>query len=285
MADLVTNWVDNIGMQADAAYLNALDAAVNANTHAQTLSGTYAGRPTAAASNNGAQYFCTDTDAIYKSNGSAWTKLRTAGQAGPPMADPPTSGWTALNMPSGATWAQSLDGMLLTLPSTPSTLSIAYQYRAYPTPPFTLTICYDLLSLLTALPGTGLSTWSGIAISDGTKYIMLGTMLGNAAGTAPWPAAGLCFGGSKWSNATTFSSAYNTNFTPLVLTGAAPKWFQYKDDGTNRTLSYSLNGGEWFPVGTESRTAFLTPTRIGFAGINDTGVNALMRLRSWSGVA
>lgn len=40
MSDLTTNWVDNIGMQANAAYLNQLDASVNANTHGRPVIST-----------------------------------------------------------------------------------------------------------------------------------------------------------------------------------------------------------------------------------------------------
>lgn len=273
---LATNWVDNIGMFVNAAYLNQLGGEVNA----RTLSDTLANRPAASASNSGALYVCSDSDAIYKSDGTKWTKLRIGGQTQAAIADPPTTGWTAVNMLTGWTWAADKDSMLLTAPSVGSAVNWGYQYRAYPTPPFTLTICLE--QTVSATPGSTSEANAGLVISDGTKIIAFGPFVISSA-SAPFGDTTAFATAIKYSSSTVYNSAYFA--TPAKILGGIPKWFRFTDNGTNIILEYSLNGADWITVVNESRTAFLTPTRIGIGANNYSGAKLISRLRSWSGVA
>lgn len=272
---LATNWVDNIGMFVNAAYLNQLGTEHNASIYARTQYGTRSAMPAAAASNSGATYFCTDCDAVYKSDGSAWAKIRVGGTSGPAMAEPPTSGWTAVNMLAGSSFSNDKDGMLFTVASTGSGGNYEYQYRAYPTPPFTLTTYLDA-----ATDPSG-PTWAqcGILISDGTKLITLGPTTGlSSTGT---PAVGQYINGIKFTNLTTFSTVMCSFSMPLF---GFPKWYRVTDNGTNLIWECSVNGIDWMTLFSEGRTAFLTPSRIGIGATNYSGKTMLGRLRSWHGV-
>lgn len=280
MADIATNWVDNIGMIEDAAYLNALGTAVNNSTHATALGGTLGSRPAAAAGNTGAFYFCTSNGVLYKSTGSAWVKHEIISEAPSAFGDVPTTGWTGVNMQTGASWAADNDAMLFTVPTIGSTDNFQYQYITYPTAPFTLTARLEVSFQTQTVPGS-VAALFGICISDGTKLIEVGPAFRNGTPATPWLDSGWHLFPGSWTNLTTYSATYNSNAWPLAFLGQIPKWYRLADNATNRTWSYSFNGIDWVPIATESRTAFLTPTRIGVAGNNYSGNGALLRVSSW----
>jgi hypothetical protein len=269
-------------VSTDAATKGYVDAG-GANFN---LSGVRASLP--AAGSAGRVYYCTDCDAIYRDNGTAWAKIRIGDSAGPPMADPPTAGWTASNMLTGSSWASSLDGMLFT--TSTSQTGIGFQYRTYPTPPFVLTTYLDAsYSTFFGMPTSASSAFfCGIIVSDGTKFIIHGPTSVNSPATAPWADSdGWYAGASFWSSTTSPSSFYNGDLTPQVFIGKMPKWFRYTDNGTNRIMDCSANGIDWLPIANETRTTNVTPTRIGIGTIQ-TGTpsaSGILRVRSWNGVS
>lgn len=269
---LATNWVDNIGMFVNAAYLNQLGGEVNA----RPLVGTLANRPAAAATNNGALYFCTDCDAVYKSDGSTWTKIRAGGFGGTSLADPPASGWTAVNLQSGASWAQDTDSMLFTIPSVGSGGNYQYEYIAYPGTPFTLTALIDV----SIDPAAGTWAHAGITISDGTKLITFGPGVGIASDGS---ASSLLKFVSAVKFATTSTFGSTLGYTDLAKFTGFPKWLRLVDNGTNLSWFCSINGVEWIQIGaSESRTAYLgTPTRLAVGATNFSGKTIFGRVRSW----
>jgi hypothetical protein len=271
---LKNTWVT--GETYAASDQNAIATAVNANTAAIPTSGTLASRPAAAAGNSGAFYLCTDNDTTYLSNGTAWVKVRIGGDATSAMGDVPSTGWTAVNMQSGASFVSDKDSMLFTIPSGAAS-NYQYQYRTYPTPPFTLTTHLDAVSD----PST--PTWSqfGIIISDGTKIMSFGPISGLDATATP--TAGLFIGGVKFTNATTYSSMVYS--WPTTRFWGLPKWFRVTDNATNLIVECSVNGLDWIQLLSEGRTAFLTPSRIGVCGTNASAKTMLGRLRSWNGVS
>lgn len=266
-----TNWQNNIGMEVDSDYLNAVGAALNAGTQ----SGTFASRPAASANNNGMHYLCTDSDAIYRSDGTTWTKIRAGGFAGS-LADPPSSGWTAVNLQSGASFAQDADSMLFTVPSVGSSGNYQYEYIAYPGTPFTLTALIDV----STDPAAGTWAHAGITVSDGTKLITFGPGGGiDSAGTA---SSLLKFVSAvKFATVSTFGSTLG--YTDLARFTGFPKWFRLVDNGTNLSWFCSIDGVGWFQIGaSESRTAYLgTPTRLGVGATNFSGKTLRARVRSW----
>lgn len=299
MADLYNSFssAGDPGGGRDASKFYAFDAkshadAINTNTHAQTQTGLRSALPAAGSGNTGAVYKCTDCDAEYKSDGSAWTKIRVAGVGSALIAEPPTTGWTAVNMQTGWTFASDLDGLLFTAPTTVSQ-AVGYQYRTYPGSAFTLTVHMDLqLQKFPQVVNSTSYAMPGIVISDGTKLITYGPLWGNVSPGGVWNGPGAYIGAWRYNTTTSFSvaSAQHQLYAVSTTLGAAipvlPRWFQFIDDGTNRKLRFSMNGLDWSPdYLSESRTAFLTPTRIGLSFDNYSGSTATARVRSWSGVS
>ena len=84
----------------------------------------------------------------------------------------------------------------------------------------------------------------------------------------------------RFTNHTTWSAqafAINTHMpkTPVV-------WYRMADNGTNRTVSWSVDGNNWIQLFSEGRTTFLTADEIGFyADSNNASYPAAMTLLSW----
>lgn len=283
MTDLRTDWQDNAGQVEDAAFLNQVGELMNANTHARPKTGPFADRPAASDVTSGALYFCSDNSSLYQSNGTNWVKVLIGGRSSDAMGDVPTTGWTAVNMQTGASWVSDKDGMVFTIPSM-STHPVQYQYRAYPTPPFALTVNMDGFIAGNNTPSSNTSAIGGICISDGTKFILFGQgLVVQTVGTS------LSTQGS-WATAVSEIPNYTANAStgktwPINLLGGVPEWFRLSDNGTNLIYQYSFNGVDWLTLFSEARTAFLTPSRIGVGGSNFFGVDFLLRVRSWHGVA
>lgn len=268
MTDIATNFTDNIGMNVDAAYLNGLGAAVNANTHAQSGYGTYASMPSASTC-AGQIYFCSDTDAVYRSDGSSWTKIRINGQTSTALSDPTGSGWTTIGSPTSLT--ADLDGRLLVAPSTGANSLVGEMRTLSPTSNYTATAYFDFAyPKLAPSPQIEL----GLTLSDGTKYITFGP--GYTAGYSYF------FGVFQYSNRTTWqATAANPKLVDLPES-TFPRWCRIRDNATNRYYEFSYNGSDWTPIYSETRTSYLTATQIGWTVNNQgTGVAFSARLRSF----
>lgn len=269
---LATNWVDNIGMYVNAAYLNQVGAEVNADTNSITRTGTYSARPAANSVTAGTLYYSQENNVIYRSDGTNWSRIRIAGNSCDAMGDVPQSGWTAVNMQT-STFTADKDDMLFTVPNAGSAVNWRYQYRTYPTPPFTLTVYLDVFITATSTdPGAEF----GIIVSDGTKLITVGPNYNRNSGIN-----GLGVWAKSYTNLTTDGTIYSNG--PVANYGAIPKWFRFNDDGTNMNMTCSPNGADWVSLASIGRTSFLTPTRIAIGASNDaSSSNAFMRVRSWA---
>lgn len=263
---IATNFVDNIGMFVNAAYLNGVGTQINTNTAATPLYGHWSALPTAAAGNSGALYFCDDTDSVYKSNGSAWTKIRVAG-AGGTFADP--AALTAFNLGTAA-FASDKGDRVFTIPSSGSdNLRGEYQTLS-PTSGYTVTSPLTLATTISAI-----SVYSGLLLgSSGGAYITFGPAYNPAFST-------YCLAVSKWTSATAFSANY-TNILSTTLPQMLPRWLRIRDDSTNRICEYSFDNIDWFQAHSVGRTDFLTPDRVGWAGYNTSGATIKLRNRSFA---
>lgn len=127
--------------------------------------------------------------------------------------------------------------------------------KAVPATPYTVTALI-LQNLNTAVNTLG----CGIALVDtvSTKHIdFFADQNGNAFFTRI----------IEWNN---YSGSYNGDL--LNGTTGAPSlslvWFRITDDGTNRTFFMSTDGVNFIQVAQTTSTAFLTPTSIGYVGID-----------------
>jgi hypothetical protein len=270
MTTIATNFVDNIGMFVNAAYLNGVGAQINTNTAAQPLYGHWSAIPAASASNAGALYYCDDCDAVYRSDGSVWTKIRVGGQAGPPMADPPTTGWSSINLGTNTAGADK-DSQIITAASGAG-VSLNLRVRT-----LTPAINYSaVLNLEANYPPAATTAFISAAAvlrdSVSGKFLLLG------AGDYSSTTGAMILRAASWSSAT----GTQTPLADLAIgVLAPPKWLRFRDDGTNRHYEYSYNGMDWSELWAEARTTFITADQIGFAVWNSaTSQTLVARLRS-----
>jgi hypothetical protein len=247
------------------------------------LEGSFSALPSAGTA--GRLYTATDTGLILLDNGSSWDKV-WIGDATPTPGTVPTTGWTALGLATGTTWTADKDAMLLTLSGSQG-VAWAYEYRTYPTPPFTLTVYIDsgYQTFNNLPPSASSGTRAGILVSDGTKYIIFGNTHVQVATSTEFPNSSGTYVGAVQYNGSTEGAVYNSSQTHSVYFPRYPKWFRWVDDGTNRTMQFSVNGIDWNTLVSEARTNYLTPTRIGIGGSNNGGATSYVRVRSWNGVA
>lgn len=248
-----TDWVDNVGMVEDAAYLNGVGAAINANTNARAGAGTFASRP-AASTCAGRLYYCTDVNLIYLSDGSTWQKLRMDGFAGP-LADPPTSGWTAVGSMATAT---SNDAQVVTVTSTGGSAFGGVVRTLSPTSNYSANFA---LFQGWSVPGT--NRWRlGPTLRESSS--------GKAITFALWfnGSTGGTYEIGHWASGSL--SAVTTSGTLTYAT--VPSFMRIRDNGTNLYYEYSTDNLNWTSIYNEPRTGFMTANQVGIGG--DTWASA-----------
>lgn len=258
-----TNFVNNVGMVYDADAINGAHASINAGVY----SGPYASMPAAAAGYTGAHYFCTDTDSVYKCNGSAWTKVRMGSvPAGPPIADVSAS-LTALNIGSGSV-ASDRGDRLLTIPSVAGD-NVRGEYGSLtPGSGYTLTACVDVTGVV-ASP----IFMSGILLRDsGGKLIIYGTAL--ASGATQFQSYVFGF------NSATSANAVISQTLIRPFKEQLPQWLRIREDSTIRYYEYTYDGLTWDLSFSHAKTSFLTANGCGYGAYNTSGVTAKVRARS-----
>jgi hypothetical protein len=168
------------------------------------------------------------------------------------------------------TFAADKDGYLMTAPASGAANDVLrIQYRTLsPTSNYTATFCIDWL------PATVQNNALAIAIGDGTKWITFGMQRDTG---------GMVIRVLQMTNATTFGS----NVFDMTAIGSAPyltaRWWRIRDNGTSHFFGLSLNGIDWVEPYSQSRTAFLTPSVIGWgANVYGSGYTIQARLRSLS---
>lgn len=271
---IATNWVDGIGMEVDADYLNEAGGAINANTAARTLVGTFAARP-AAASSSGAVYFCTDCDAVYRSDGATWQKVRMGAYAGPPMADPPPAGWVDINLGSDTSGTDK-DAQTLTVASG---AGINQKLRVRTLAP---AINYAVTAYLDAnypLPTQAAYIAAGLVLRDSASGKYIAMYAGDTSSTSANPAMVVQTFNGPTAVVAVLASA--PGLTLGITPTPPPKWMRIRDDGATRYWEYSFDGKYWATLYSGSRTEFITADQIGFMAWNAaTGQTMTAQLRS-----
>ena len=263
MSTVPTNFVDNTGMYVNAAYLNNLGTEVNANTAAKTLAGTYASRPAASSSNSGANYFCTDTDKLYRSDGTTWTLIRMGGWGGHLPLGSPAAG-TGTTTLGPATFTSDRDDRVLTAPSvTGPQWWVEYQALS-PTTNYTVT-AYLTQNLPTANYLLG-----GLFVRNSAsgKMISFGPAFSSQLLLAAYKVDTETSGGPP--------SYATTSMTPASM----PNWYRIRDDGTNRYYEYSYDGWSWYKLTSTLRTDYITPDQFGFGADYQAPGTLTLRCRS-----
>lgn len=252
---LPTNWVT--GQTFAASDVNAMNTASNASVAARPQAGLFASRP--APGSTGSIYLSTDSQTLFRDDGTAWHAWGPLNRFTTPSAGAST---TTLGT---ASFASDKGSRLLTLPSAAgfnwrieyNTLSPSSGYTATA---FIETSCVPAQSLQSSM--VLLNSSSGSFVSFGPEFI----------------SSGWALFASKWNSATSFNNNYVGVAIANLLT--MPNWLRVVDDGTTRYFQYSFNGVDWILLTSVARTDFVTPDSIGWGGSNSNGSTALLRLRS-----
>jgi hypothetical protein len=186
------------------------------------------------------------------------------------LTAPSTSGMSWINQGSSSV---DVSGGLLTMTATGTgSDNIRFYGKATLSTPYSVIGAF-MPPIQSGIAGSSAGSVSGystgIALSDGTKFITFAVAF--AAATAYTPQIQI----NEFTNATTFSSTpyQNDSFSFCPAT-----WFRIKDDGTNRTFSVSCdptNQG-WTTLYSQTDTTFLTATKAGFAmDLYSSSINGL----------
>lgn len=233
------------------------------------VSASYPFSGTPSAGTKGRMYVSNDVGLIQRDNGSAWEYV-WGGPLGY-FTKPPSSSWSWVNQ-GGASTATELGGERITAPS--STRNWRLRVRSLsPSSNYTATAYTEVAG------ASANSWWAGLILrnSSSGSLIHFGSSYQSGVNT---------FAVTRWTNATTFSANSFVVASTAMIGPAMPNWWKLRDDGTNRYFEYSLNGIDWMPIFSESRTAFITPDQFGI-GINNegSGADVQLRLRSLAGIA
>lgn len=222
--------------------------------------GAFASRPSC--STSGSTYFSTDVPILSECNGSTWADtLRGMNVTLPSL--------TSFSNRNTSTVTLNTNGWMTMILPAHSGTNIAGQEIAIPATPYTLTACFFLNAPYLNFVA------NGIYVTDGTKLVTMGTSNG-ATG------AGSFIQTSNWNSVTSFNALFGAG--SISWYQPSPICFQLVDDGTNFQFSTGVDTSGPFQNfgGTVSRTAFLTPTAIGWSGdIETSTIGGTVTLTSW----
>lgn len=87
---------------------------------------------------------------------------------------------------------------------------------------------------------------------------------------------------AQWNSVTSFQGVLAAITNYAFTAGIAPVWLRIQDDGSQYRFSLSGDGRTWEQIASNSRTAWLSATRIGW-GVNRTDQGQIARgtLISW----
>lgn len=170
---------------------------------------------------------------------------------------------TSFTTENSGTQASAGGATYFTAPSSGSNLLRLFSVSV-PTAPYTRTAI-----IRPGLTSTSSSTECGLFLYDGTKVETV-----NVQGGSGWS-------NSDWTNTTTFSGPIASG----NLSWGSDIWIELSDDntgsGTARKAKISVDGVNYITVSSQSPTAFLTPTKIGFYVNNSNSKETSCTLVSW----
>lgn len=188
-----------------------------------------------------------------------------SGSIYPDFTTPVLGDFTAINSASGITNANG--GVYLSAPAN-SGDSLRIYKKAAPATPYTITACMLVNLVAVDFQAAGICFRQS---SDGK----LVTMCFTTGNTLPADYEYQC---ADWTSPTAFSAA---NATVDVFAGSLI-WLRITDNGTNRIVSWSVDGYNFHTLFTEGRTTFLTADEVGFYANTSTALwPASLTLLSW----
>ena len=207
-----------------------------------TYTDTYANIP--AASNDGNLFFPSDGYSLYRDTGAAW---EVWGPLYPFTLPPAVADLTWVNQQAATATRAGGALHLKTTHTGGNAVEINALVKASGAAPWTFSVA------LNPYLQNGVNIGICVRQSSDGKLIFFG--LQESAGS-------IYIAGRKFTNPTTHSADY---FSTIYNHFAAvhPMWLRIADDNTNRILSVSQNGYDWFALHSVGRTDFLTADQFG----------------------
>jgi hypothetical protein len=223
-----------------------------------TTTGDYASRPSAG--NDGNLYFPNDGVSVDRDNGSIWQPW------GPlyPLTAPVDGDYSWINQGSATVTAGG--GAIYLHGTAQSGVNAQMRVKSAPSTPYTITALVLPRFYWANSNGCGI----GFRQSSDGKLALCRLFINSSN-----------FGleSTKYTSATALSAAYVTRATPPGLNHI---FLRISDNGTNRIVSYSMDGRNFETIHTVSRTDFLTADQVGFfVDSQNASFAASMTLASW----
>lgn len=154
----------------------------------------------------------------------------------------------------GATETDTSAGLFQQFPANTTNNNISAWEKAIPTAPYTIDIAVRPVNI-----GNYGTCSVYLTTTAGSTSVSVIDISGVSAVNGVWNVTGV----SRWTNFTSsFSAVAGTN---QMFSGNV-SFVRLVDNSTNRIVSYSGDGTNYFTVLTEADTAFITPTTIGLGG-------------------
>lgn len=222
---------------------------------------TFANRPSAGKA--GRLFLPSDGRLLFRDSGAAW---RTVGFGHQLKAPPVLSNWAWVNQ--GTASAVDEPGTIRLSAVANNGLDAKILKVTAPGTPYTITAAFEhfIANTGTVIQGGAFGLcWR--QSSDG-KLILAAHRFSTAGSNARWSL--YC---EDWNSATARSAANFTQTASDALPANRPSllWVRLEDNGTNRIVSYSMDGVVWLTLLTEGRTTFLTGDEVGFFINNEWG--------------
>lgn len=175
--------------------------------------------------------------------------------------------YTWLNQGSATLTVESSGVINMSVPGD-NTLHGRY-IASYPSTPFAIEY-----HAFVAIPAGGATAETGLFFTDGTKLVVWSSL---------WSSNNVYLDQSNWSNASTFTGGiYQQLATWATLQGSGLHLVACDDGTTNFTFGHSPDGIHWIKDDTVGRTAFLTPSGVGFLGYQASGGPATLAADNWT---
>lgn len=220
--------------------------------------GVDASRPTTGIT--GRLYLPTDAEVVYRDSGTAWAPFGPVHS----FTAPSDTGFSWINQGSATLTATNAALALAGPAGTGDNLRL--RVKTAPAAPYTITAAIVGVAALS----NGSYGLCFRQSSDGKLHCLL------YGGSAVGPYS------IKFTSPTAFSATYTNNAMTTFPMRMPPLFFRIADDNTNRVVSFSNDGIQFYAYHSIGRTDFLTADEVGFfVNARDANVAPSARILSW----
>jgi len=216
----------------------------------------------------GRLFLPTDSHYIFRDNGASWVPFLNGKQVTLPV-----DGDYSWDNQGGASVSASSGAIALTVPAVAGD-NLRVRYKTAPSVPYVITAAFLVDTRLIDFCQFGLCFRQNSTGELATMSITSVSAAGDGFGYANY----------KYTNSTSFSTAYVSAARNTRLFQVTPMWLRIEDDNTDRKSYISVDGLTFREVHSVGRTDFLTADQVGFFGNSEnTTAGMTVNLLSWHG--